>query len=438
MPRSNPSPIPRRFPAQISDLWNHSMQGVFVTEIQFIFEFAGRLDRDRLARAVRLLLDAEPLFGCRFVPRPIKPYWERLPTPRLDAAPLLRVGDQDDLQDFLTEHLDEFRGPQLRTLLIPGDSGDRLVLKINHMIGDAGGIKQLAYRFADLYRRLETEPDLVPEPNLGSRDLKQLFRHYTWRDVWPMLRRYAHDNHRNTHPWPTLRFPASPDRSGTPMFVFHRLDADRVRRLRDYGAATGATLNDMLVAAMFRALIRQTGWKGGSTPRLMGTVDLRRHLPERRAAGVCNLSIFFFPHLVDGPGADFAETLARVKADIDAVNDKYFGSAFIYWATFGIRWVPFTVVRWIIQKLFGGMLHSQNATPVLTNLGPVDEKLLDFGAPDLTVAEIVVPQTLPPSLAVGFSGYRGTLTLSAGFVDSGFSRERLVELFETIDDELPR
>ncbi len=41
--------------------------------VLFVMTFEGRLDPARLARAARLLLDAEPMLGCRFVPGPGRP-----------------------------------------------------------------------------------------------------------------------------------------------------------------------------------------------------------------------------------------------------------------------------------------------------------------------------------------------------------------------------
>jgi len=415
------------------------MSDLFVPEIHFIADFAGSLDRARLARAMRLLLDAEPVCGCRFVPRWIAPYWVRLSETALDNAPVLRAGDEGSQHSFLAEVIDEHRGPQVAALLIPRATGDRLLVKVKHMVADAGGTKQLAYRLASIYRALTDDPGYRPTPNLGSRSLRQVYRLFGWRDVWPMLRVHHRANWRNMVPWDSLQFPATIDRSGSPAFVFHRFGPDRVRAMRVFAAPVGATLNDLLVTATFRALIRVTGWRpGGPTPRLLCTVDLRRYLPPGEVPGLCNLSTFFFPHLPEGPGDDFATTLSRVQKHVDDEKSDYFGVGYMFGGLVTLIGSPFVLTRWVCRKLFHALLHSRNAAPVLTNLGPVDVEKIAFGAPAVAAAEVVVPLSFPPSLSIGVSGYGDTLTLSCGFVDSGFGREKIVALFAAIDDELPR
>ena len=42
-----------------------------------VLPFAVPLDEARLGRAARLMLDAEPILGCRFEPDPVRPVWRR-------------------------------------------------------------------------------------------------------------------------------------------------------------------------------------------------------------------------------------------------------------------------------------------------------------------------------------------------------------------------
>ena len=73
----------------------------------------------------------------------------------------------------------------------------------------------------------------------------------------------------------------------------------------------------------------------------------------------------------------------------------------------------------------------------MTNLGTIDDTALDFGSPDITAAEVLVPPCNPPFLVTALSGYKDTLTLSSGFRESALPKAEEIGLFEVISQELP-
>ncbi len=281
--------IPKRLPAHTSEKAIHSMTPLFLPQIHLMLEFDGSLDANRLARALRLCLDAEPVLGCRFVPRWFSPYWERVPDEQIEPDLLLREDSGPGSPDrFLGEDLDPLKGPQLKALLTTGERGDRLILKASHHAVDAGGTKEIGYLLARLYRELGTNPGLRPQPNLGSRSLRQVYRRFLPFGFFGIMRRYFRDFRNQLVPFRSLKYPSGIEKQGTPVFVFRRFDKLRFKTLPN------ATVNDLMVAAMLRALAHQVAWNGKDALRLSGTADLRRYLPDQRAASLCNLSSFYF------------------------------------------------------------------------------------------------------------------------------------------------
>ncbi len=69
--------IPDRFRAVICDKMSFALMSLMDYQIHFIAEFNGMLDEERLARAMRLMLDAEPVLGSRFVKHWRAPWWQR-------------------------------------------------------------------------------------------------------------------------------------------------------------------------------------------------------------------------------------------------------------------------------------------------------------------------------------------------------------------------
>jgi NRPS condensation-like uncharacterized protein len=69
--------MPRRFPATLLDCFTDFPSPLLNEMIQLEMEFAGGIDAGRLAKAVDLTFDAEPILGSRFVDSCRRPYFER-------------------------------------------------------------------------------------------------------------------------------------------------------------------------------------------------------------------------------------------------------------------------------------------------------------------------------------------------------------------------
>ena len=423
--------IPRRFRTHTADQGMDILSEFFVPRIQMVIDLEGPLDPDRLSDALRLSLDAEPVLGCRFVPRWIWPYWERLE--KVDPAHLLKT-DQTP-EEFLGADFDEKQHPQIQGLLT---KDNRLVLKVNHQVADAGGTKEVGYLVARIYRKLGENPSFRPEPNLGSRSLKQVYRRFIPRRFFGLLGRVFRELWGNIRPLKSMNLLGSPDRAGAPVHVFKHFSKERLDAARSRVAEIGPTLNDMMVTASLRAIAQHTKWNNKGALRLTGTVDLRRYLPERKGAAICNLSSFYFVNLGQDLGADFIETLSRVKTQIDRLKNDYFGLAFIFGGYLLFHpYYPFSLTKRMMRWCFRYLLRKGNFPPAMTNMGEISDHLLDFGSPQVAHAMLAVPAGQPPVLAPGVTGFRNSLTMSAGFYESAYPRTDMETLLNRIDSELP-
>ncbi len=435
--------IPRRLRACFLDNANWSMSSVWEPQIQMSMDLEGELDRERLQRALRLTLDAEPVLGCRYVPRWIVPYWRRVSDAELDTfAPLEVVEEAETIDErhtrrFLSEEMRGDIGPQVRAQILPGQKGDRLNFKINHQVVDAGGTKAFAYLLAEIYRELGQNAAYIPQVNRGRRSMRQLFNRFSFFQKLGILRRFLYDEKRSLSPFKSLGYPVGPEKQGRPLFTLRRLSERRVSRLTEWARPHEATLNDLLVTALLRAVIGQRGWDGDSALRVLGTVDCRRYLPGRRAEALCNLSGFMLALLEGDPGRDFAQTLAGITRSTREAKQDYFGLSYLMGMFVMVAPYPYFLKRWIANMLFLYGARNGNQPIGLTNLGPIDEARLNFGDAPVSRAEVIVPPAVPPFSFFGLSGYRGSLTLSAGIYESSVERETIEDLFTRVEHELP-
>jgi NRPS condensation-like uncharacterized protein len=95
-----------------------------------------------------------------------------------------------------------------------------------------------------------------------------------------------------------------------------RLSPERTAAILAYAGRKGVWLNDVLLAAYFRALTRLFGPGEAvpAIPALTVPVDLRKYLPPDKRPRIANFSASFTMALEDGVGDSFEDTLRRVSA----------------------------------------------------------------------------------------------------------------------------
>ena len=419
------------------------MADAFVSQIHLVMDYDRTFDAARTARATRLLLDAEPVLGCLYQPRFFKPFWSPLPPDRLNAEPVFRFMVDDAPNEdgaakaFLGESLNPRTELPIKILLLRRGHADRLIIKVDHQVTDAGGLKYLGRRLADIYNRLETDPAYRPEPNDSPRDQGRIYKPYLPHRIPALAARYARDLKAVFCPVGNLTFPMGPDKTGPPVFVLHRFDTGRVERAGLFAARHGATINDLAAAAMFRALASFVKWNGRRTLRLVGTVDLRRYLPAGHGQSVSNLSGWYFLNLGTDLGKDIVETIVKVKEQTAFLKNDYMGLGFNLFGYMILRPLPYAIRTWYMNMNIRMFNRIGNMPPTLTNMGRIDHKSLCFRPAEVTDAFLLVPPTTPPVLGMGLSGCRGALTLSSGVFKSAVPIDDIKELFDRFDRELP-
>ncbi len=433
---------PKKSRAVLEDLILYWMRGSHDSDIRAVVEFDGRLDFDRLASAARLCLDAEPVLGRRFVPDNFGAHWERVPDlDRSEIASLFETSAYDgDFGRFLVDApgTDLFSGPQIR-LSVLRSKADTLVIRINHVAGDGGGLKDLTLLLSETYRKLKENPGYAPPVNTGSRSLRQIFSRFGRADLLKIVRRSFRDAAEFLRPAKFLTSSLETGCRTHPAMLVRRVPAERFARVRAYGKSHSATVNDVMVAAHLRAFYRFLN--PGGWPRLVITADLRRHLPREQAEAVCNLSGFFYLDLGRNLGESFDETLFKVRDRIDALKKDYLALGNFPLTTLAFKSLPLPLSL-KVHDFLGHIQKKQAKTegrvaPLFTNTGAFGDFRADFGGVNATNAYITTTVAYPPVVAVCLSGFAGGLTLTGGFYE-GFIGRPLVERFlDLLIAELP-
>jgi NRPS condensation-like uncharacterized protein len=404
-----------------------------------MMSFAGRLDEARLARAVRLMLDAEPILGFRFESHPIRPVWRRRDD--LDSRGWCIVHEVEDpealVRSLLTprpEHLEQ----NFLVHLARHPGGDTVLIWMSHLIADGFATSQCASLLAMIYSRLAAEPDYQPERNIAPRDSQQWMADLTFRDMLRIIRRDVVDALQARGPVHGLNrdyetFRATPPADAD--FARHRIPAPVVTAMDRVAVTHGCTRNDLLSAAFIRAFA-DFAWQGPAAKARVGlTVDLRSYAPVRRRHATYSMVGITYVSVGPDLGATFNDTLALVTAVTRRQKKALMGAANPLYVRFLTR-MSFRRKRAMVEQILRRTMRRP-MPPTFSNGGRLNSAKLRFdGIAPADAGFVVYPCPLPLFL-VGAMEYEGAVTLTACFQPAELSRERVQMLLQRVQREIP-
>lgn len=370
---------------------------------------SGSLDPGTLSHAVRSSLGAEPLLGCAFTVDGAKAYWS--PIADLDAAECFLAAQSTDPES----DVDRFQargvadsGPQVAVALFTAPEADHLAISISHVLADGQAAKQYAYLLADLYTRIaggvsaEIRPNRTPRP--------------TGKDVWSGLSAAQQREAKRAKSWanPTWSVPA---RGHTGVGLTYRtayVEPGLFRRAREYGRTQGATVNDLMLTAVFRACIASFDPPVGKPQSLMCTADLRRYLPQADRLPISQASISGSLDIARVDGECFGDTLARVHGRMAVWAGQCYGAGPFMNAERLTR-LGYGMTKTLLGLTFKMAGGSGKTYPWFTNIGILDESRLGFGGSVPTSACTFGPVAIGAAIVPVISTYRDRLAICMGF-----------------------
>ena len=441
MSRKNPTQIPDIIPADAHDMCNYVAKYHMANfQIQAIMKLDGQLDFDKLVTAVRLSIESEPVLGCRFI-KLDPPYWK--PFDNIDNINLCSIEETDDpddaIQRFLQSPLDMDKDPVVKVKLIRSEDYDTLGLKINHVCCDAAGAREYILLLSDIYSRISTgEDDFVPNPSMRSKkDHEMLLSAFSEKNSgkpWSTMKQIS---------FPTWKFPWKNMKIGSTRFVFSRLPYGHLDVMKSYGTARNATVNDLILTAVYRAMFEISKPPYGSPMDIPVTIDLRKYLPDNKAEAIRNLSGGIVMRLARKAGEPFEDTLSRVMSLTKKMREGHPSKENLLWAE-QIEKMNFdqicsyfkTTSRFIDMLSHNPFYVVDKCSPILSNFGFISKSLIEFGDKVVTDAYIAPPIVRAPGIILVASTYNGIITLGAGYYEPSVRKADMERLLNKIRDEL--
>lgn len=392
---------------------------------------SGHLDADRLARAVRLSLDAEPVAGCAFRTDERRAYWQRMQG--LDSTVVLmreeRATDPDaTMRAFQAAEVRD-EGPQAAVALLRASGRDVLGIKVSHVLADGQAAKQYAYLLADIYSRLKMDPAFSPEPNLRRRP--------SGRDVWANLSPKQRREARKAKSWtsPTWPAPEVGDPGSGLTYQWITLPPELFVAVKSYGSDRGCTVNDMMLTAVLRACISSLNPPAGVPLSLMYTADLRRYLHDSATLPISNVSISGSLDIECVNDECFEDTLRRVHQRMQRWAEMCHGAGPLASAE-KIAGLGYRMTERLLGLAFRAGGSADKTYPWFTNIGIIDDARLLFDGIGPDSGFMFGPGAVGVSIVPVISTYRDALSVSMGHGDSVENARLVGELLGSIASEL--
>jgi len=426
-----PSKIPETFTAGTVDKLTFALRKFGDQQIHSLLEFDGHFDDKAIKRAVRLILDAEPVLGSKFIVHPKKPYWQRRnDLDELDYCSIIKsTNPEKDLFDFIVSPCDPVKDLPVKIRIIRKEKTDLFCFKTSHAVMDGGAMMEYVKKLGDYYRELLKDPDFSVEPNItGDRDLKQVLKRF---NIFQKLVIFF----RNMSSIPNWAFPWIGTDATKPNYLLKRLTPERFREIKAYSKKYGATINDIALTAFYRAIFEILQPKPGVPLVTVLTVNLRMYLPDFKAETLCNLSSSAYPKLAYIPDEKFEDTLIRMSKHMKHVK-KIAPGIGPGWFIYRVFKLPFEKVVKNIRKRFDKDIKRKATHPVFTNVGLIKSDFFDFDHIKAIDGFLQTPITHAPGFILGFITFEENMTFSLGFYEGSYEKKKIQLLLDLIDKNL--
>jgi NRPS condensation-like uncharacterized protein len=309
--------------------------------------------------------------------------------------------------------------PPLKLLLLRSGGKDTLCVKLDHVVSDAGGLKCLLHLLAEAYTNGK-----ISSPINQRRDVRQILRAFP---PFKVLRELAGSK----LPVPKTGLAEGPFETGTTFIEHLSIEPHTFETIKAKAKKEAATVNDLILAALFRAIFKNIPPDCNAPYPVMVPADMRRYLPDDKKCVIANLASAVYPALKRVEGEAFDDTLARVRQLMGGFKNGSLGLG--------------TMALMTLGSLFGGaaIKRKYRAASVrgsrfinLTNFGVFDDSRLVFGSVHLNSLYGIGPLQFPPGILIAVSTFSGTLNLVVQSNDAQRFQPIVRGLLEQITAEL--
>ncbi len=417
--------IPAWIRAEPYECWFSLMGSRYRGDFVMVLEFDGVIDADRLDRAVRSAIAAEPIWGYRFVEQWFYPYWR--PSTAAELRSLVTIREVDNLQAGLHAELLQPVEAAARITILRRPAGDTLLVRIDHRRGDFTSGKLLLDEIRRRYQQDSPAPIADYIGPVVHRTIRLL------RTVTPVerqkqyLRELKQIQKRESR---QLAFSAPPVTKDDPYSSLRllRYGPGSFEELTSRAFRERATPSLVLQAATYLALRDILDLSKEFPVPIVTNVDLRRYLPKElhpvHAANLVGDAVVEIPL---SETADFSGVLGQVREQLQQQRGPEFGIVRsnhpldVGRVLRRTSWVPYGLLRRVVRRVYD--LKPGTPRVAVTDLGTIGATDETWGSARLTGGYATLGICHLPAVYVALTPCGSRVTLLTGFGPVSFVRQ---------------
>ena len=307
--------------AEMWDKMQYLFRAYYNRTMHASYFYDGTLDLDALKKTYVAVIKEIPVLHSTYHNNFIKPYW--VVNENFDENDFFSFVETDDpikeLDDFMGFTVPANGKVQLRARVIRSNGKDILGVVVNHMCFDGSDMRYLNVKVVETYNNYIKTGKLTPDVKKGTRSADQVYYKLSKEDQKIAKRLFKNVSTVENK----VIFPFAED-DGTEKcrLVREKLCREDFLKMKAKGKEMGATINDVLVAAYFRALYKNIDTQGqGITVPCM--YDLRKYTGGA-SLGLTNMIGFMPATLSPDVGNTMQETIVKVMDALKASKEDRF------------------------------------------------------------------------------------------------------------------
>ena len=288
--------------------------------VRFVLNYPGIVDVDILRKAIKAVVESVDVLHGTFFTEGIGAHWKLNdnvdesnyflyvqtsgePAVTANSLSLLPVYSEDKVQIHCT--------------LVQSETASSVVVRMSHLVVDGGDGKYLLAKLAEAYNLIAQKGSaegLVIKN--GSRAPEKVYDKVSKEDMKKLQKSSPSSTDiRSFYPYPN-------EEIGRNRLVWAVIPADVMNEARKKAKDVGASVNDMMMAAVYHAYGKLPGVDAAAPMSINSTMDLRRHCVHGESEGLCNMSGSFMTVLDNGVSQPFGKTLQIIAEQTRKVKEN--------------------------------------------------------------------------------------------------------------------
>ena len=352
--------VPKIRPAGGGERAQYLLRDYNDNTIRFVLNYPGLVDPDVLRMAAKAVVESEDVLHGTFFSDGTMAYWhinedvgesnyfhyvetEGDPAKTAASLALLPVYPEDKVQMHIT--------------LVQSKDKSCIVIRQSHLVVDGGDGKYLIAKMVEAYNMIrEAGSAEALEVKDGSRAPEKVYEKLGLSDMKELMSNPL-SSVETAYPYPTTDI-------GMARVTSKVISAEIMSAARKKAKTVGATANDLLVTAFYRAYAAMDSVDAAAPMSVSSMMDLRRHCVNGDSEGLCNMSGALPTTLENGCTGSFEDTLVEIVKQTTAAKENPYagleGMPIMHSLT---RSMPIWLLQMAIGKIYGKLSLG------LTNLG---------------------------------------------------------------------